>query len=361
MVHVTKSVTIGLIIGLTLALLIPLMVEAQPQGPPTTPVPGPGGPPNWETAKNGSVFVRTDIITIMANGEFPMFHFWFSTDETGDVAKFVMTYLAIVEFEDLNSDSAFQSNEKLVFAPLAAYEWTLQVGSVEREGTTTEVWLRYTKGGMRGSGLIPGIPSAAIPGMGSVDRFKDVTLQIWAHIYLYDYVGNITDEHGVKASYLVKGSSELKMDIEVGNFPFSNETTMLSIQTMIHEDAKHMYQHTHRHRYETREQYGNHTGMSDVDWNTIGNETRFEAMTNRCVQKIDLIDATTGTPQGFFSWTDKATITRPGGDEDVVNVTASYVPTGQGLAVYLAYPNFDGGTLLHDPSIGLYENHKATP
>ncbi|MHA1485281.1 MAG: hypothetical protein ACTSPR_08190, partial [Candidatus Thorarchaeota archaeon] len=33
----------------------------------------------------------------------------------------------------------------------------------------------------------------------------------------------------------------------------------------------------------------------------------------------------------------------------------SYIPTGTGVAVYLAYPNFDNGSLLHDPSIGLNE------
>ena len=38
---------------------------------------------------------------------------------------------------------------------------------------------------------------------------------------------------------------------------------------------------------------------------------------------------------------------------EAVNVTTSYIPRGDGLAVYLSYPNFDNGTLLHDPSIGL--------
>ncbi len=39
----------------------------------------------------------------------------------------------------------------------------------------------------------------------------------------------------------------------------------------------------------------------------------------------------------------------------MVNVSASYVVTNAGLSVYLAYPHFDDGSLLHDPSIGVYE------
>ncbi len=48
------------------------------------------------------------------------------------------------------------------------------------------------------------------------------------------------------------------------------------------------------------------------------------------------------------------TITWLGGDEEIVDVNASYVPLGNGVAVYLAYPYFDDGSILHDPSIGLY-------
>ena len=68
------------------------------------------------------------------------------------------------------------------------------------------------------------------------------------------------------------------------------------------------------------------------------------------------MDIDTAVATGFFKWVDTATITWPGGDTEAVNVTASYVPIGMGLSVYLAYPHFDGGTLLHDPSIGVYES-----
>jgi hypothetical protein len=303
------------------------------------------------------VFVSTDIISIMANEQFPMFHFWFTGDDNGTLAKFSLAYVAIAEFEDVNGDGAYQSNETLSFAPLAAYEWTLQTGSVQANGTTTEVWLKYTKGGARTDGMMSGMPGGGMNGSGSVEKFADVTIQIWAHIYLYDYQGNVSDDSGVRARYLVQGSSELKMDIGIGNFPFSTETSMVALQTLLRENEAVGHEMAHHHRYDTRERFRNNTGTSDMNWNREeGNETRFEDRNSTFTQRIDLIDDVTGVAQGFFSWVNKATITWPGGETEVVNVTASYVPIGHGLAVNLVYPNFDGGSILHDPSIGLFED-----
>ena len=319
-------------------------------------MPGPGGPPS-EYHQGSMVFVRTDIISIMANEQFPMFHFWFTSDDNGTLAKFSLAYVAIAEFEDVNGDGTYQSNETLSFAPLAAYEWALQTGSVESDGKTTEVWLKYTKGGALGDGMMSGMPGHSMNGTGSVQEFEDVTIQIWAHIYLYDYEGNVTEDGGVRATYLVQGSSELKMDIEIGNFPFSTETSMVALQAMLRENEAVGQQTAHRYRYETRERFRNNTGTSDMNWNTEGgNETRFENRNGTSTQRVCFVDDVTGVAQGYFSWLEKATITWPGGVTEVVDVTASYVPTGHGLAVNLVYPNFDGGSILHDPSVGLFED-----
>ena len=45
----------------------------------------------------GTVWVNTDIITIMANGETPMFHFWYTADEDGSA----MTYTVSLAYESL--------------------------------------------------------------------------------------------------------------------------------------------------------------------------------------------------------------------------------------------------------------------
>jgi hypothetical protein len=348
-------------------LLGPLTIAANAQNPDPGsqqnqgPGPGPGGPPEQYRASDGSVWINTDIITIMANDGFPMLHFWYTSDDNGTRAKFMISYAAIIEFKDLNSDGAFQSDERLYFAPLAAYDWTLTTGAVEDNGTTTEVWLKYTKGGVRSGGMMPGAPMHGMPDNGSVERFEDVTLQIWAHIYLTDYSGNVTDEHGVKVNFTVAGGSELKMDIEIGNFPFSSETSGVAIQTILRENEASGNHDQFRHRFQTRERLRNVNMTSDMNWSTGGgNESMFERMNSTDVQCIQFVDDVLDVAQGFFSWVDQAVITLPGGATEAVNVTASYVPMGMGLAVYLAYPNFDNGTLFHDPSIGLYESGAPT-
>jgi hypothetical protein len=345
-----------LISTLLLVVLIGTMLVSVSAQNTNTEKHGPGGPPQQTRESDGTVWINTDIITIMANSEIPQFYFWYSVDNNGTHAKFMTSFVMIAEFEDLNDDGAFQTGEQLFFAPLAAYEWTLTTGTVQKDGVTTEVWLKYTKSGIR-SGMMPDAAPAAMSGMGSLQRFEDTTIQIWGHIYLDDYAGNVTDDHGSHANYTVAGGSELKIDIEIGNFPFSSEDSMVALQTLQREHVAAGTQEPqlNHHRIETRERFRNTTIDSDTNWTTIGgNETRFESMNGTDIQRCDFIDYETGVAQGFFSWLDTAVITWPGGDTEAVPVNASYVPTGNGLAVYLAYPYFDNGSILHDPSIGLY-------
>ena len=312
------------------------------------------GMPDHTRRTDGSVVINTDIITIMANADIPQLHFWYASDEDGSRAKFSTSYVMLVEFEDLNDDGAYQTEEHLHFAPLSAYEWTLTSGEVVEDDVTTEVWLKYTKSGVK-AGTMPGAPLAALEGLGDIQRFADVTIQIWAHIYLEDYTGEVTDDHGVHFNYTVAGRSELKMDIEIGNFPFSSENSSVAIQTLQRENEAEDGPNVHRHRMETRERFRNTTLESDMNWTTTGgNESRFERMNGTECQRIDFVDHETEIAQGFFSWLDTAVITWPGGETEAVDVITSYVPLGDGVAVYLAYPYFDDGSILHDPSIGLY-------
>ena len=49
-------------------------------------------------------------------------------------------------------------------------------------------------------------------------------------------------------------------------------------------------------------------------------------------------------------------ITDLNGTETAVDVDASYWTDGQGLLLFFAYPNFDGGSILHDPSMRLFDS-----
>jgi len=320
---------------------------------------GPGGPghmtpPDHSQDPDGTTWIHTDIMTIMANSEIPQIHYWYSNDNGGTIIRFSTSFVMIVEFEDLNEDGAYQTGEHLYFAPLSAYEWTVTSGSIEEDGVTTEVWMKYTKSGVR-TEPNPNAPLPALDGAGEINRFSDVTIQIWAHIYLNDYFGEVSDDHGVCANYSVSGQSEMKMDIEIGNFPFSSENSSVAIETLQRENEATGPQNLHRHRIETRERFRNVSIDSEMNWTTEGgNESRFERMEGTNVQRIEFVDTEAEIAQGYYSWVDKAVITWPGGETEAVDVTASYLPLGDGVAVYLAYPYFDDGSILHDPSIGLY-------
>lgn len=323
---------------------------------------GPGGQPQQRRDQDGTVWVNTDIITVMADSQLPMMYFWYTSDENGTHAKFRASFLTLIEFEDLNADGAYQSNELLYFAPLTAYDWTLTTGAVKDGDSTVQIWLKYTKGGSRAGGPMPGSPMNGMNGSGSVERFEGVTLQIWAHIYLSDYHGNVTDDHGVKANYTVAGGAELKMDLEIGNFPFSSPTSSIAIQTMLRENDAAGDHNLYRYRFQTRERTRNVSMTSDMNWGQYGgNESTFDNMNSTSVQCINFMDDVSNFARGFFRWVNKAVISWPGGATDAVDVDVSYAPVGMGLAVYLAYPNFDNGTLVHDPSIGLYEGAAPPP
>jgi len=349
----TISKTLATLV-LVLMISLPLTGLVSAQGPGSGM--GPGNMQGPHREDNGAVFVSTDIVSIRAINEIPSMHYWYSSDENGTIAKFLASFVSIAEYEDYNDDGAFQANESLYYAPLAAYEWTLTTGTIEDDdGTINEIWLKYTKGGSRDGGM-PIDPPMPGPGNPSANRFEDVTLQFWAHIYLNDYTGNVSDDQGVRAQYLVQGESELKIDIEIGNFPFSSEDSKVALQTILREDIAEGEQYRNQYRFRTREQMRNTTGSSSSDWTTPqGNETRFQQRNETHTERVEFLNEVTGETSGFFTWLDTALVTLPNDDTQAVNITASYAATGQGLALYLSYPNFDGGSLVHDPSIGVIE------
>ncbi|MFW9958293.1 MAG: hypothetical protein ACFFCT_09480 [Candidatus Odinarchaeota archaeon] len=323
---------------------------------------------------DGTAWIQTDIMTATLSPHMPTYQFWYTSDNNGSLARFMVSFRMIVEFEDTNGDGVYQPNETLAFAPLDAFEWSLQIGAItDASNKVTEVYASYTKGGMSSEweddwfeDWMPGLnetddSSTFLADEGSNDynfsRFSDMTLRFYGHVYTSDYNGNITDDQGTQGNYTVAGGMELKVDVEIGNFPFISNMSKVAVLNYLREDVAS--NDDSDHAFELHDDYGevevhsedvsgeHGTHLADQDSDHDGKDDS--------VQQLSLVDDVTNVTQGLYSWLDKAVMTYLNGSQAAVDVGASYWTDGNGLLLFLAYPNFDGGSITHDPSMRLLE------
>ena len=325
--------------------------------------------PDEHRDSDGTAWIQTDIMTVMLDSKLPSYQYWYTSDNNGTLTRFMVNYLMIVEFEDDNGDGVYQPNETLAFAPLDAFEWSLQTGAITNEhDQNTEVYASYTKGGLSEDweddwfeDWMPGYEEedneTLLASEGEEDhdydftRFKFMTLQFYGHIYMDDYNGTVTDDEGVKANYTVFGGVELKIDIEIGNFPFLSNTSSVAVLNYLREDVATSDEYDHH--FILHEESGEDDHDSSEEMEHLGEE--FEDLEDNEVQEISFVDATTDVTHGFYRWLDKAVVTHLNGSQEAVDVSASYWTDGNGLLLFFVYPNFDGGSILHDPSLRLIE------
>ncbi len=68
---------------------------------------------------------------------------------------------------------------------------------------------------------------------------------------------------------------------------------------------------------------------------------------------VILIKASNSTIAGFFRFVPFAKVTYPNGTKSTVNVSGYFILEGRHVSIFLVYPYFDNGTLIHDPMIGV--------
>ncbi|MFW9793196.1 MAG: hypothetical protein ACFFEE_02750 [Candidatus Thorarchaeota archaeon] len=320
---------------------------------------------------DGRAWIQTDIMTVTLDPNLPSYQYWYTPDENGSLARFMINFMMIVEFEDSNGDGVYQPEETLDFAPLDAFEWILKTGSiVDNDGYNTEVYASYTKGGLSDDWdddwfeeWMPGwevgeqeepsnILASGENGNHTFSNFSDLTLQFYGHVYMDDYHGKVTDDEGIKANYTIAGGIELKVDIEIGNFPFTSSTSRVAVLNYLREDIASNDEVNHY--FILHEESGNDDYESEEDMETLGKE--FENILDESVQEISIVEDSDDETQGFYRWLDKAVVTHLNGSKEAVDVSASFWTDGKGLLLFLAYPNFNGGSILHDPSVRLIES-----
>ncbi|MFW9974582.1 MAG: hypothetical protein ACFFDQ_04920 [Candidatus Thorarchaeota archaeon] len=331
--------------------------------------------PEQHRDPDGTVWIQTDIMTVMLNPKLPSYQYWYTSDENGSLSRFLVSYMMIVEFEDNNGDGVYQPNETLAFAPLDAFEWSLQTGAITNDlGQNKEIYASYTKGGLSEDweddwfkDWMPGYDDngddSLLASDGGEDpesdfsRFEFMTLQFYGHIFMDDYNGTVTANEEIKANYTVLGGVELKIDIEVGNFPFISNTSSVAVLNYLREDVASSGERDYH--FLLHEDTGDDEHDSSDVMQNLGD--KFEDHDENddgiddIVQELSFVDAATDVTRGFYLWLDTAVMTMLNGSEVAADVSASYWTDGSALLLFFAYPNFDGGSILHDPSLRLLE------
>jgi len=332
--------------------------------------------PDEHRDSDGTVWIQTEIMTVMLNPKLPSYQYWYTSDANGSLTRFMVNYMMIVEFEDANGDGVYQPSETIAFAPLDAFEWSLQAGAITNEqGQNTEVYASYTKGGLSEDweddwfeGWMPGYEDedenhTLLASEEDDDhdydfsRFKFMTMRFYGHIYMDDYNGTVTDDEGVKANYTVLGGVELKIDIEIGNFPFLSNTSRVAVLNYLREDVAASEEYDHH--FILHEETGDDEHDSSEVMVQLGEEFEDHDEDDDGIadtmQEISLVEATTDVTRGFYRWLDTAVMTLLNGSQVAVDVSASYWTDGSALLLFFIYSNFDGGSILHDPSMRLVE------
>lgn len=307
--------------------------------------PNPSPPIEITTDPNtGKIFVKTETLTVKMNPTFPAFTFFY-TPENEQGMIYYSGYSQIIEFNDTNGDGAFQRNETVKLISLPIFQWSISINEIKDEnGTLEEIRVTYTKVGISRE-FMNHHPS--LPINYSLDALNNFTLQFVAHIYTHPYDGTIVTNNET-LNYTVTPKSEMKIDIIMSNFPFESDQNLLTLRVNLRTVTPKLARILHRIRMMNRNQLIN---ISE-NWYKSGKMERIiKRLRNQTMSQIDLNNENTTT--GFFKWINSAIISHPGGENELVNVTASYAPDGIGIRVFLTYPNFDGGTLIHDPSIGI--------
>ncbi len=283
------------------------------------------GPSATEDNQGNRIVFTAGSLTAEFEGMVPKVKFYDHTQTMIRVEQQV-NFRSLIEFNDVDNDKIFQSNEKVSQVTLDEARWTHTISTLPS-----------------GSGVNVTF-TLADPASVGLRASSSVILVVKA----YNTTQNIT----VDGKSVAITTAEIKFDVVVKDWPFQSPTNMLTLQVNLHSSTQHLDfdEQGGTVGVDTSHDEGSQTAEHQFhETSNVEQETRFSS---------GLI--TTSSTVGFFRFVNKATVTPTTGSPYSVNVTASYKSETENdagdketfMKLYLAYPNFQG-TLTHDPSIGL--------
>jgi hypothetical protein len=242
-----------------------------------------------------------------------------------------VNFRALIEFNDADHNGIFETKELVAKAVLDEGRWT-HTGF-------------YSLPSGSGVGINFTLADPISLGPGNTLKAGSVVLIVKAY--------NTTQTLTVDGKPVTVSTAEVKFDVVINSWPFQNSTNMLALQVNMHSSTEH---------YDFGEISGTESVDGSHDEGTVATEHEFH-QTSGVEQETRLSTGsiTSSSTIGFFRFVNKATVTSPSGVTSSVPVTASFKSEAENdggdketfMKLYLAYPNFGQGTLVHDPSVGL--------
>ena len=264
--------------------------------------------------KNGIATVETTNVTISVNtfGNLPGFHYKLASG-----LNYTVIFKQLAEFEDLNDDGVFQSNETLTGMPylaLTSVSWIFSGFDVdETNGIVTAVHFNLT------ADEIIGV------------AYDELDITIAMHLYMEDQVIN---------GYELVGGTELKFDLYISGWPWDADTNFLALRfdIILSEGMQ------------VKNQFNQ---QIDTSVDNSGSEKELEHKAGELKQELTFQNE---EKTAFFGYAKEAQIKNQTASQyEYGSVKASYCATGDNvLRIYLSFEHFD--YLIYDPSLGTYDS-----
>ena len=277
----------------------------------------------WD-ATSGTATISVGDFTVQVAGRGEVLHILFWNESDPEV-KYTVNFVSLIEFEDLNQDGAFQPNEtkggSQTALPLAKVDWTFEgfQNDTNGQGETTAVHFNFT--------------SAEI----NDPTYAEVELQIRCHLYLADQE---LDLHG--ATYPLLGSTELKFDIMVANWPWTDPDNLLALRFLI----KPVCDTPKRHCTPVAEEFQarNKLNVSEA-------MTQTQRFRGTAEPKQQFSFEVENQIAAYFAFANQVKVKNKNA-EAFETVECSYMTDGANVQIYLTFPHFEE-SMEYDPSVGI--------
>ena len=277
---------------------------------------------DWDmTSGTATISVGDFTVQVVGRGEVLHIQFW---NESDPEVKYTVNIASLIEFEDLNQDGVFQPNEtkggSQTVLPLAKVDWTFEgfQNDTNEQGETVAVHFSFTSAGI------------------TDPTYAEVDLQIRCHLYLADQELDLDG-----ATYPLFGSTELKFDIMVANWPWTDPDNLLALRFQIRPvcDAQNRNCAPVAKEFQARNKLNVNEAMNQAQRfrGTVEPKQQFSFEVENRVA-------------AYFAFANQVKV-KNANLESFETVECSYMTDGTNVQVYLTFPHFE--SMEYDPSVGI--------